>query len=34
MGELSRLPNIGKAVEQQLMQAGINSAGALRRMGA
>ena len=26
MGELSKLPNIGKAVEAQLMQVGINTA--------
>ena len=25
MGELSKLPNIGKIVEQQLMQAGIQT---------
>ena len=34
MGELSNLVNIGKAVEAQLMQAGIHSAGELRRIGA
>ena len=34
MGELSNLVNIGKAVEAQLMQAGIHSAEELRRIGA
>ena len=34
MGELSNLPNIGKVVEEQLMQVGINSAGELKRTGA
>ncbi|MGN0773893.1 MAG: TfoX/Sxy family protein [Candidatus Ventricola sp.] len=34
MGELSRLPNIGQTVEQQLMEVGIDSADALRRVGA
>ncbi len=34
MGELSSLPNIGKVVEDQLMQVGINSAGELKRIGA
>ena len=34
MGELSSLPNIGKVVEEQLMQVGINSAGELKRTGA
>lgn len=34
MGELSSLPNIGKVVEEQLMQVGINSAGELKRVGA
>ena len=34
MGELSSLPNIGKVVEEQLMQVGVNSAGELRRVGA
>lgn len=33
MGEPS-LPNIGKAVEEQLMQVGIHSAGELKRVGA
>ena len=34
MGELSSLPNIGKVVEEQLMQVGIHSAGELKRVGA
>ena len=34
MGELSNLVNIGKAVEAQLMPAGIHSAEELRRIGA
>ena len=34
MEELSSLPNIGKVVEEQLMQVGVNSAGELRRVGA
>ena len=34
MGELSKLPNIGKAVEAQLMQVGINTAEELKRVGA
>ena len=34
MGELSSLPNIGKVVEEQLMQVGVNSAGELKRVGA
>lgn len=34
MGELSSLPNIGKAVEEQLMQVGIHSADELKRIGA
>ena len=34
MGELSRLPNIGKVVEEQLMQVGVNSAEELKRIGA
>lgn len=34
MEELSNLVNIGKAVEAQLMQAGIHSAEELRRIGA
>lgn len=34
MGELSKLPNIGKTVEEQLMQVGITSADELKRCGA
>ena len=34
MGELSSLPNIGKVVEEQLMQVGVNSAEELKRIGA
>ena len=34
MGELSNLPNIGKAVEAQLMQVGINTVEELREAGA
>lgn len=34
MGELASLPNIGKVVEEQLIQAGIDSADALKRLGA
>lgn len=34
MGELSNLPNIGKVVEEQLMQVGINTAAELREVGA
>ena len=34
MGELSKLPNIGKAVEEQLAQVGINTADELREIGA
>lgn len=34
MGELSRLPNIGKAVEAQLIQADICTADELRQIGA
>ena len=34
MGELSGLVNIGRAVEEQLMQAGIHSADELKRIGA
>lgn len=30
MGELSKLPNIGKAVEAQLIQVGIETPEALR----
>lgn len=34
MGELSKLPNIGKTVEEQLVQVGINTADELREIGA
>ena len=34
MGELSNLPNIGKVVEEQLMQVGIGSVEELREAGA
>ncbi len=34
MGELSKLPNIGKKVEEQLIQAGINSFEELKEVGA
>lgn len=34
MGELSQLPNIGKVVEQQLHQAGIDTYEALANLGA
>ena len=34
MGELSSLPNIGKVVEEQLMQVGVNSTEELKRIGA
>ena len=34
MGELSKLPNIGKAVEAQLIQVGIENPDALREIGA
>ena len=34
MGELSKLPNIGKTVEEQLNQVGINSAAELKSTGA
>lgn len=34
MGELSKLPNIGKTVEEQLMQVGINSIDELKKTGA
>lgn len=34
MGELSKLPNIGKTVEEQLIQVGINSADELKKVGA
>lgn len=34
MGELSKLPNIGKTVEDQLLQVGINTVEELKRIGA
>lgn len=34
MGELSKLSNIGKAVEEQLIQAGISSVHELKELGA
>ena len=34
MGELSKLPNIGKTVEAQLIQVGIETPEALREIGA
>ena len=34
MGDLSKLPNIGKTVEEQLIQVGISSADELKRIGA
>ena len=34
MGELSKLPNIGKAVEAQLIQVGIETPEALWQVGA
>ena len=34
MGELAKLPNIGKKVEEQLIQVGIDSADDLKRIGA
>lgn len=34
MGELSKLPNIGKAVEEQLIQVGINTPEELASVGA
>lgn len=34
MGELSQLPNIGKTVEEQLNQVGINSVTELKSIGA
>ncbi|PYG90200.1 DNA transformation protein [Ruminiclostridium sufflavum DSM 19573] len=33
MGELAKLPNIGKAVEEQLNEVGINTAEQLRETG-
>ena len=34
MGELSKLPNIGKVVEEQLNQVGIHTEEDLRKVGA
>ena len=34
MGELSKLPNIGKAVEEQLKKVGIDTAEKLKELGA
>ena len=34
MGELSKLPNIGKTIEEQLMQVGIDSVDKLKETGA
>ena len=34
MGELSKLPNIGKVVEEQLNKVGINTATKLKELGA
>ena len=34
MGELAKVPNIGKKVEEQLIQVGIASADDLKRIGA
>lgn len=34
MSELSKLPNIGKKVEEQLIQVGISTAAELREIGA
>lgn len=34
MGELSKLPNIGKVVEEQLIQIGISSVDDLMKVGA
>ena len=34
MGELSKLPNIGKTVEGQLIHAGIHSVEELKKVGA
>lgn len=34
MGEVSKLPNIGKTVEEQLFQVGISSVDELMRVGA
>ena len=34
MGELSKLSNIGKAIEEQLIQVDINTADELKKIGA
>ena len=34
MGELSKVPNIGKTVEEQLIQVGIDSVDELKKVGA
>ena len=34
MGELAKLPNVGKKVEEQLIQVGIASTDKLKRIGA
>lgn len=34
MGELSKLPNIGKQVEEQLVRVGISTADQLKEIGA
>lgn len=34
MGELSKLPNIGKTVEEQLIRVGISSVDELKKVGA
>ncbi len=34
MGELSELPNIGKTVEKQLNEVGINTVDDLKKIGA
>ena len=34
MGELSELPNIGKRVEQQLNEVGVNTVDDLKKIGA
>ena len=34
MGELLKLPNIGKTVEDQLLQVGINTVKELKKIGA
>ena len=33
MGELAKLPNIGKTIEEQLLQVGISSADELKKIG-